>query len=30
VLFFDEQIYPREALGIGLALVSMVLMVRIA
>lgn len=30
VLFFDEVIYPREALGIALALVSMVLMVRIA
>ncbi len=30
VIFFDEVIYPREAVGIGLALLSMVLMVRIA
>ncbi len=30
VIFFEEEIHPREALGIALALVSMVLMVRIA
>ena len=30
VVFFEETIYPREALGIGLALISMLLMIRIA